>query len=194
MILYKLTTQDGWTRKGENNACLWGAGVTHSGTGKGDLCGPGFIHAYTSPELAVLFNPIHANIRDPKLWESEGEVAKTDRGAKVGCVSLTTLRELPLPVATDEIRRRFAMLCVEAALAAVAGEVAGDEPWQRTYREKVAEWRDAMARGDDGAAADAANAAAYAAANAAANAAARAACAVPIELDVLAKQAFGETE
>lgn len=109
--LYKLTDRDGFTRAGYSNACLWGENVTHSGTGKGDLCGPGWVHAYTSPLLAVLLNPIHANIPYPRLWRAEGEIVMNDRGLKVGCRTLTTIEEMPLPVLTTEQRVRFAILC-----------------------------------------------------------------------------------
>ena len=109
--LYKLTNQDGYTRFGFYNACLWGEGVSHSGTGKGALCGPGYIHAYTHPLLAVLLNPIHAGIDNPRLWEAEGDVVLNDNGLKVGCRTLTTLRELPLPAVTTEQRVRFAIMC-----------------------------------------------------------------------------------
>ena len=109
--LYKLTTSDFKTRKGEYNECLWGEGVTHSGTGTGDLCSPGYVHAYTDPLLAVFLNPIHADLHDPVLWECEGEVVKNDRGLKVGCVSLTTTRRIELPAVTTEQRVKFALLC-----------------------------------------------------------------------------------
>lgn len=112
--LYKLTTQDNYTRKGEKNQCLWGEGVSHSGTGEGGLCGPGYIHAYTSPLLAVLFNPIHANIGSPKLWECEGDVVKTDNGIKVGCITLTTNVELPWPTISLRQKVIFAILCTRA--------------------------------------------------------------------------------
>ena len=56
--LYKLTDQNHQTR----NNTKWGAGVTHTASGQGDLCTAGWLHAYTSPLLAVLLNPIHANI------------------------------------------------------------------------------------------------------------------------------------
>jgi len=110
-ILYKLTDKGGYTRRGYRNQCLWGNGVTHSGTGKGGLCGPGYIHAYTSPLLAVLLNPIHAALNPCKLWEASGEVVKSDNGLKVGCVSLTTIKELAIPVFTTNQRVYFALLC-----------------------------------------------------------------------------------
>lgn len=106
MKLYKLTDKQGQTR----NDTQWGENVTHSGTGEGEMCGPGYIHAYTDPVLAVMLNPIHANFSNPRLWEADGEVVKND-GLKIGCVSLTTLREIPLPAVTLEQRTRFGILC-----------------------------------------------------------------------------------
>lgn len=111
-VLYKLTTQDGWTRKGHKNACHWGEGVSHSGTGVGGLCTGAYIHAYTDQLLAVLLNPIHAEIDNPALWEARGVVAASD-GIKVGCVTLRTIRRLPLPVVTTEQRVRFGILCAK---------------------------------------------------------------------------------
>jgi hypothetical protein len=109
--LYKLTDKNGFTRPGMYNQCLWGPNISHSGTGKGDLCGPGYIHAYTSPYLAVLLNPIHANMNPSRLWIAEGIVVKTDKGLKVGCKSLTTLREISLPEFTTNQKIYFALLC-----------------------------------------------------------------------------------
>jgi hypothetical protein len=106
MKLYKLTDERGQTYGNTQ----WGPGVTHSGTGKGELCGPGFIHLYTDALLAVLLNPIHAHFARPRLWEAEGDVARTDRGLKVGCISATTVREVPLPKVTTEQRVGFAIL------------------------------------------------------------------------------------
>ena len=109
MKLYKLTNQDGQTHGG----CQWGEGVTHTASGKGGLCGPGWLHAYTDPLLAVFLNPIHANIQNPRLWECDGEVGKTDHGLKIGCTRLTTIREIPLPAVTTNQRVRFAILCAK---------------------------------------------------------------------------------
>lgn len=106
--LYKLTDQN-WETRGRTK---WGPGVTHGPTsGKGELCGPGWIHAYTSIELAMMMNSEHANIKDPVCWEAEGEVGKSDNGLKVGCRTLTTVRIVEPPVVTTEHRVRFAILC-----------------------------------------------------------------------------------
>ena len=107
--LYKLTDENGMTR----DETQWGPGATHSGTGAGGVCGPGYIHAYEHPLLAVLLNPIHANFRNPRLWEAEGEIALRDGHLKCGCVSLTTLREIPVPKITAEQCVRFAILCAK---------------------------------------------------------------------------------
>jgi hypothetical protein len=111
--LYKLTDGDGKTRNGTQ----WGPGISHSGTGKGGLCGPGWIHAYEHPLIAVLMNPIHANFQNPRLWEAEGEVGLRDGQLKCGCKTLTTVREIPLPSITTEMRVRFAILCAKEVCA-----------------------------------------------------------------------------
>ena len=154
---YKLTNQDGRTR-GDTQ---WGQGVTHTAEGDGtDLCSDGVIHYYDSALLAVLMNPIHAGIQNPRLWEAEGETTASD-GLKGGCRSLTTLREIPLPVVTPEQRAKFGILC--------AMEVYHDSSWRRWARG----WLDGTDRSE--AAAWAAEAAVRAAAAEEAAAAARAA-------------------
>ncbi len=156
--LYKLTDRDGQTWGGTQ----WGPGVSHSGTGEGELCGWGWIHAYEHPLIAVLMNPIHAKFKNPRLWEAEGEVGLRDGQIKCGCKTLTTIREIPLPSITTEMRVRFAIMC--------AKEVCADLPWNA--------WADKWLSGEDrseaaaGAAAEAAWAARAARAARAAEAAA----------------------
>ena len=111
--LYKLTDSCGKTR----NDTQWGPGVSHSGTGEGELCGPGWIHAYEHPLIAVLMNPIHAIFKNPRLWVAEGEVGLRDGQIKCGCKTLTTVREIPLPAVTTEMRVRFAILCAKEVYA-----------------------------------------------------------------------------
>ena len=108
--VYKLTDSDGKTLNGTQ----WGPGVSHSGTGEGGLCGPGWIHAYEHPLIAVLLNPIHADFKNPRLWEAKGEIGLRDCGQiKCGCKTLTTVREIPLPEITADMRARFAILCAQ---------------------------------------------------------------------------------
>ena len=108
MTIYKLTDQDYQTKGGMQ----WGENVTHRATGeKGqELCSSGYIHAYTDPNLAVLFNPIHACVKKPVLWKACGKIYKTD-GLKIGCRQLTTLKIIPLPKWETNQRVAFAILC-----------------------------------------------------------------------------------
>lgn len=113
MTLYKLTDQDGKTRAGQAGETQWGLGVKHEATGKPgqDLCTDGWIHAYEHPLLALLMNPIHAKICNPRLWECEGQIGKREGQLKCGCRTLTTVREIALPEITTEQRVRFAIAC-----------------------------------------------------------------------------------
>ena len=174
MKLYKLTDQKHRTRAGESNECQWGENITHSGTGEGELCGPGWIHAYTDPLLAVMFNPIHANIKSPVLWESEGDVVLDDHGVKVGCLSLITLRIVSLPEVTAIQRAAFGILCT-----------------MQVHRDpKFLKWADGWLAGTDRSAATATTAAAAATAAYTAIYAATAAAAVDCDLIGLARQAM----
>lgn len=120
MKLYKLTDQECTTQRNT----VWGPGVTNSipdNRRVPELCSNGVLHAYTNVNLALLLNPIHAYIKEPKLWIAEGDVVANDQ-LKVGCYELTTIEQLPLPnwyVDIDSRQRvciQFAVLCAEAAL------------------------------------------------------------------------------
>jgi len=180
--LYKLTDGDGKTRNGTR----WGPGVSHSGTGEGGLCGPGWIHAYEHPLIAVLLNPIHADFKSPRLWEAEGKIAIRDGQLQCGCKTLTTIREIPLPEITTEMWIRFAILCTKEASTAAVGEA-----WKAWNV-----WADKWLSGEDRSAAAAAAAAAAEAATsavgparAAYNAAAWAADAAAREAEAAARAA-----
>lgn len=170
-VLYKLTTSDHKTRKGEYNETKWGPGVTHTAPGNGSLCSPAYIHAYTTPLLAVLLNSIHANLANPVLWRCVGKVEASD-GLKAGCTILKTVKEISLPEITTTQRVAFAIL---VAL--------------NCYKDKgFARWARAWLRGEDRS--YAAHAAHAAAAAHAAVAAANAARAVSKTLAKLARQAL----
>jgi len=175
--LYKLTDEHGYTRRGEDNQCLWGEGVSHSGTGKGGLCSSGVIHAYTHPLLAVFLNPIHAGFSEPRLWEAEGVVKFSDNYLKVGCVTLRTIREITLPVVTTEQRVKFAILCAKKVCKSKEWNSWADRWLSGEDRTASAAWaaRAAEAARSAWAAAEAARAAAEAARAAEAERAAEAA-------------------
>jgi hypothetical protein len=120
MLVYKLTDQNSRTF----NNTQWGENVTHETNGEGDLCTKGWLHFYSSPELAILMNPIHADFANPKMWLAKAEgIFKDDFGRKSGCTKLTTLREIPVPVITETQKIAFGILC--------ALEVCDDKEFQK---------------------------------------------------------------
>ena len=78
------------------------------------LCGSSVYHAYTSPLVAVLMNPVHAGFENPRMLEVGGKIVVND-GTKVGCLTLRPLREIELPVVTQEQRIRFGIFSALAA-------------------------------------------------------------------------------
>ena len=152
---YKLTSQSLTT----HNDFPWTLGVPATATGEGDLCGPSWLHAYTDPLLAVLLNPIHANIKDPRLFRAEGTVGAEDHGLKVGCTTLTLVEEMPLPVITPTQSVAFGVIC--------AKEVCQDKGWI-TWADRWLSGKDRTEKSARAAEAAAAAATAYRAAEAAA--------------------------
>ena len=115
--IYKLTDQDMRT----HNGFQWTLNKEETASGKGGLCGPGFLHAYTDPLLAILLNPIHADIKSPRLFKGTGTVSKTDNGLKIGCTEMTLTEEMELPVINIVQRIAFGILCTK--------EVYKDKDW-----------------------------------------------------------------
>lgn len=132
MRLYKLTSVNGQTL----GRTQWGESVSHTATGSAaqKLCTDGWIHAYESPEIAVLLNPVHSSFDNPRLWEAEGEIGLRDGQRKCGCRTLTTIREIPLPLFTKEQMVRFAIYC--------SAQIYGNEVW----RVWAARWLDGTDR------------------------------------------------
>ena len=186
MIAYKLTEQDNTTY---NHSTLWGNGVTHQVNNRGrTLCSNEVIHVYSDPVLAVLMNPIHAAINNPKLWKCRITKPVADDGTKLGTKKCTTIKETPIPNITTEQRVTFAILCAKIVYKDKDWNTWADNWLKGIDRSTAAAHAahegiypaPASARAADSAAASAAtraaaHAAASAAANAVANAAARAA-------------------
>jgi hypothetical protein len=108
MLRYKLTTQNLQT----HNGFQWEIGKTVTTDGSGSLCSQGWLHCYTHPLLAVLLNPIHADIDNPKLFEVGcSGITKTDNGLKEGFTEMTIMKQLDLPVITTTQKIAFAILC-----------------------------------------------------------------------------------
>ena len=113
MGYYKLTDQNMQTYGGFQ----WKLGKWRAALGGSDqgLCSDGWLHCYDSPLLAVLHNPIHANIENPRVFEVEvlGDT-KDDNGMKRGFPKMKLVKEIPLPEVTQEQRIRYGILCVKA--------------------------------------------------------------------------------
>ena len=122
--LYKLTDRNGVTGAEWGTPLQWAAGVTHEAEDyRGILCRKGIIHAYESPLVAILMNPVHANYNPARLWlcETDAEVVRNDQ-LKCGVRRLTCVEELPLPEIKTAARVRAAILC--------AWEVCEDQGWR----------------------------------------------------------------
>ena len=169
MKKYKLTDQDMRT----HNGFQWELGkeVITDGDSK-KLCTKHWLHYYHHPLLAVLLNPIHANIDNPRLFEAKA-LGKhlDDKGLKGGCTKMTLTKELELPELTLNQKIAFAILCSLEVYK------------ESTYILWANDWLNNVDR--SGAAADAADAAAYASA-----AAYAARAAADIDLIKLAKKAL----
>jgi hypothetical protein len=108
MKYYKLTDQNNRT----TNHTQWGEGVTQKAVGKGQqLCSADVIHVYDHPLKAAIFNPIHADIKNPRLWEVRVKRVVANDNTKVGVKSCTTIKQIPLPEITTNQRVRFAIYC-----------------------------------------------------------------------------------
>ena len=183
MIVYKLTDQNLQTY----GSYQWEPGVARETDGNGGLCGPGWLHYYHDPLLAVLLNPIHADIANPILWEAEADgLHRDDRGLKGGCTRLTLIRQVDLPQITTEQRVRFGILCAKAVCNDRAWSAWADRWLDGSDRSQESAWAatEAAARAAE---------AAWAAAEAAAETAARAAEAAegtPLDLIAIASAAL----
>jgi hypothetical protein len=113
-LAYKLVDQDGYTRKGSQGETLWlPVGSKVRPTGEGDQpCGPGVLHAYISPEVAVLMNPIHGDIPNPRMFKVISDVKwKTDGVKRWTQGECTVLAKVEVPKISLEEKVAFA-LCV----------------------------------------------------------------------------------
>lgn len=111
MIAYKLTDENMQTHRGFQ----WEMNKKVITNGKGELCGPGWLHFYSHPLLAVLLNSIHADIPlgDLRLFEAEvGGKKKEDKGLKEGWTEAMLVREIPVPHITANQRIAFTLFCM----------------------------------------------------------------------------------
>jgi hypothetical protein len=162
MKFYKLLTQDMTSHKDTK----WELNKTITVTKEGNqMCTDQVLHCYNHPLLAILFNPLHADISNPRLFEINVNAIVNTDGLKYASKSQTLIKELTIPEISLEQRIEFAIR--------VAKLVCKDTNWN-TWADN---WLDKSDRTKESAyaaytyAADAAAYAAYAAAAAAASAA-----------------------
>ena len=206
--VYKLTTKDMTTHAG----CQWVVGELVETNGVGELCGPGWLHCYSDPLVALMHNPIHADIDEPRLWRCEAEGSmKDDRGLKRGYTRLRLVEEMPTEAVTIRQRVLYAILCTRAVLsrgtipvwdawadAYMAGDVTEAAAWAAAARAARAAETRARAAAAEAARAARAEAAAWAARAAAeaaawaARAAVEAVGAANLDFPALARQAMEE--
>lgn len=111
-MYYKLTNQKLQT----GNKFQWKLGKWVEALGAPDrgLCTDSWLHCYDSPLLAVLHNPIHANITNPRLFEVEGlGVIKDNNGIKRGCQKMRLVKEILVPTVTQEQCVAYGILCAK---------------------------------------------------------------------------------
>ncbi len=89
----KLTDANGCTR----GDTLWTPGEWRETSGKGELCGPGWLHYYhnATPELAAALDPIHAGIgRGRRLWRVEAGGKQLHEPLKSGASRMRVVEEV----------------------------------------------------------------------------------------------------
>jgi hypothetical protein len=111
--MYKLVAPS--TTKGSvigytQNNTAWEIGKTNTATKKGiEMCTAQVLHCYRSPEEAILFNPIHANIDSPVLLEIEcSEIVNSD-GLKYATKAQTPVKTVCLPSWSTKKKAAFAI-------------------------------------------------------------------------------------
>lgn len=109
-IKYKLVDEHGYTRKGQKGETYWLDGQDKIALGhREELYTPDAIHYYDHPLLAILFNPIHAGIANPRLIVIQIDKCLARDGLKGGCKKARYIKEIDLPLIGMEQRVEFAI-------------------------------------------------------------------------------------
>lgn len=109
-MYYKLTSQKMRTY----NSFQWQLNKWVKRGGKTKrLCTNSWLHCYNHPLLAVLLNPIHAGIKNPRLFRVNVRGKKLSGDLKFGFTQMRLIKELPVPEFTIIRRIAFSILCVK---------------------------------------------------------------------------------
>lgn len=110
MNYYKLLTQE----MTSHNNTKWEVGVPIKISKEGnEMCSGSVLHCYNHPMLAVILNPIHANIKNPRLFEISVDRIVNSDGLKFASKSQTLLREISLPEISTEQKVEFGIRVVK---------------------------------------------------------------------------------
>ena len=113
LIRYKLLTPSFHTRKGYSNETKWIENEWIEAKGHGGLCTDGVVHFYSSPEIAALMNPVHADINNPVFAELEVEEIVEETQIKGGAKRARIIRIIPSITPTLTQRVAFGILCAK---------------------------------------------------------------------------------
>ena len=142
--IYKLTDASMRTYGGYQ----WTLGEKRTTSGEGGLCGPGWLHGCSDPNIAVIMNPIHGTFAPSTMRMFEGEAdgkVLDDHGLKCGCTEMTLAREIDVPVISMEHRIAFGILCASKACKDPAWTVWAEHWLSGEDRSKAAAWAAANA-------------------------------------------------
>jgi hypothetical protein len=115
-VMYKLVSQN-YT---SHNGTKWEVGkeVVAQGAGK-EMCTNQVLHCYSNKYLAIIFNPLHANIQNPRLIKVKCDKIVASDGLKFACKKQTMIGEISAPEITTlqkvEFAIRVAMLQYKAS-------------------------------------------------------------------------------
>lgn len=127
---YKLLSQE----MTSHNDTKWEIGTTITILKPGkEMCTDQVLHCYNHPLLAVFLNPIHADIKNPLLFEIKVDEIVNSDGLKFASKSQTLLKEISLPEISTEQRIAISIK--------IAKTVYKDEKWN--------EWADKWLSGED---------------------------------------------
>ncbi len=131
MKAYKLLDQE---LRSNNGRFQWEIGKEYTIDKPGNkMCSGEVFHCYNHPALAVLFNRIHADIENPRLFEIEIPEFCNNDELKFASKSQKLIKELDLPIISIDQRIEFAIR--------VAKLVYDDEKWNT--------WADKWLSGED---------------------------------------------
>jgi len=95
------------------NESQWELGKWYKKTEE-DLCSSDWLHFYNDPLVGLFLNPIHADIKNPRLFRVEVKgKGIDDNETKCGYSRARLIEELPVPQISLAQRVRFAILCAK---------------------------------------------------------------------------------